>query len=72
MLHRLNDELVVTGEVEERSAGPGVRQLDQRVVAQRILKPEQRAEVRRVETKTCSLTSLPCTSHAPQHFPFLW
>lgn len=35
--HRLNDELVVAGDVEEGAAGAGVGQLDQRLVAQRVL-----------------------------------
>ena len=37
VLNSLDDELVVAGHVEERPAGSGVRQLDQRLVAQRIL-----------------------------------
>lgn len=38
--HRLNDELVVAGDVEEGAAGAGVGQLDQRLVAQRVLEGE--------------------------------
>jgi len=37
VLHRLDDELVVAGEVEPGAAGPGVGQLDQRLVAHRVL-----------------------------------
>lgn len=35
--HRLDDELIVAGDVEQRAAGAGVGQLDQRLVAQRVL-----------------------------------
>lgn len=35
--HRLDDELVVTGDVEEGAAGARVRQLDQWLIAQRVL-----------------------------------
>lgn len=38
--HRLDDELVVTGDVEEGAAGTGVGQLDQGLVAQRVLEGE--------------------------------
>ena len=37
VLHSLDDELVVTGDVEERSAGTRVGQLDQSIVTQRVL-----------------------------------
>lgn len=35
--HRLDDELIVAGDVEQRAAGAGVGQLDQRLVAQGVL-----------------------------------
>lgn len=38
MLHRLDDELVVAGEVEPGAAGSGVGQLDQGLVADGVLK----------------------------------
>lgn len=42
VLNSFNDEFIITGDVEERAAGPGVRQLDQWIVTQGIL---QEAEV---------------------------
>lgn len=51
VLNGFNDELVVAGEVEERSARPGIRQLDQPLVAQRVLSAAQRKRVREVATK---------------------
>lgn len=41
MLNSLDDELVIAGDIEEGSAGSGVRQLDQRLVTQRILQEEE-------------------------------
>lgn len=38
MLHRLNDELIVAGEVEPGTAGAGVGQLDQRLITHGVLK----------------------------------
>lgn len=38
VLHRLDDELVIAGEVEPGAAGAGVGQLDQRLVADGVLK----------------------------------
>lgn len=38
MLHRLDDELIVAGEVEPGTAGPWVGQLDQRLIAHGVLK----------------------------------
>lgn len=40
MLDSLDDKLIITGDVEEGTAGSGVRQLDQRFITQRIL-PER-------------------------------
>lgn len=37
MLNSFNDEFVITGHVEERPTGTGVRQLNQWLVTQRIL-----------------------------------
>lgn len=41
MLNSLDDELVITRDIEDGSTGSGVRQLDQWLVAQRILKEEE-------------------------------
>lgn len=41
VLYGFNDVLVVTGEVEEGSTGPGVWQLNQWLIAQRILSAEE-------------------------------
>lgn len=41
VLNSLDDKLVITGDIEEGSAGSGVRQLDQRLVTQRILQEEE-------------------------------
>lgn len=38
MLNGFNDELIVAGQVEERAAGPGVDQLNQRLVYQGVLR----------------------------------
>lgn len=40
MHHRLDDELVITGDVEEGATGTRVGQLDQWLVAQRVLEGE--------------------------------
>lgn len=40
VLDSLDDKLIITGDVEEGTAGSGVRQLDQRLITQRIL-PER-------------------------------
>lgn len=38
MLNGFNDELIVAGQVEKRAAGPGVDQLNQRLVYQGVLR----------------------------------
>lgn len=38
MLNGFNDELIVAGQVEERAAGPGVDQLNQRLIYQGVLR----------------------------------
>lgn len=38
MLHRLNDELIIAGEVEPGTAGAGVGQLDQGLITHGVLK----------------------------------
>ncbi len=38
MLHRLNDELIIAGEVEPGAAGAGVGQLNQRLITDGVLK----------------------------------
>lgn len=40
VLNRLDDELIIAGDIEDRSAGSRVRQLDQRLVTQRVLQGE--------------------------------
>lgn len=40
MHHRLDDELIITGDVEEGATGTRVGQLDQWLVAQRVLERE--------------------------------
>lgn len=40
VLDGFNDELVIAGQVEERAAGPGVGQLDQRLIDQGVLREE--------------------------------
>lgn len=45
VLHRLDDELVVAGEVEPGAAGPRVGQLDQGLVADGVLKGRSAFEV---------------------------
>lgn len=42
MHHGLDDELIVFCDVEDRAAGPGVGQLDQRLVTQGVLQTQQR------------------------------
>lgn len=54
MLNSLNDELVITRDIEDRSTGSGVGQLDQWLVTQRILVgKEERANI---AIKICNLS----------------
>ena len=41
MLNSLDNELIITGDVEEGSAGSGVGQLDQWLVTQRVLQEKE-------------------------------
>lgn len=44
VLHGLDDELVVAGKVEPGAAGAGVGQLDQRLIADGILRVREQRE----------------------------
>lgn len=44
MLDGFDDELVIAGQVEERSAGPRVGQLNQGLIHHRVLRNEEHAE----------------------------
>lgn len=41
VLNRLDDELIIAGDIEDRSAGSGVGQLDQWLVTQRVLQGDR-------------------------------
>lgn len=44
MLDGFDDEFVIAGQVEERSAGPRVGQLDQGLIYQRVLSNEKQVQ----------------------------
>ena len=41
VLHCLNDKLIVAGQVEPGTAGPGVGEFDQRFIAHRVLREQK-------------------------------
>lgn len=62
-LHRLDDELVIAGQVEPGAAGSGVGQLDKRLVTEGVLK-QGRRPASRVAQPAQALTP-PLSPHSP-------
>ena len=46
MLHRLDDERVVAGEIEPGATSPGIGQLDQRLFAYGVLRNDNNTHIR--------------------------
>lgn len=71
VLYCFNDVLVITGEVEERSTGPGVWQLNQWLIAQRILSAEQSKIVRNKTNRKENSAIDSAGSHQPLRLSYV-
>lgn len=57
--HSFDDEFIVAGDIEEGAAGPGVGQLNQRLVTQRVLGREREREMMLSASTQGTLSSTP-------------
>lgn len=69
MLNSFNDELIIAGQVEERAAGSGVGQFDERFIHQGVLRKEAHtvnkpvSHLTRNTGQTFKLFDLNCVPH---------